>query len=57
MPDEEDIEMDLTEKFGIAVGWGATTLQRYHSDSRCDYHFGIHDPSHQPSELKKLSLE
>ena len=49
--------MDLTDKFGIATGWGASVLQSYRSDSRCDYHFGIHDPSHEPTELKKLNLK
>ena len=53
----DDIEMDLTDKFGIATGWGASVLQSYRSDSRCDYHFGIHDPSHEPTELKKLNLK
>ena len=57
LPDDEDIEMDLTNKFGIATGWGATALQRYRSDSRCDYHFGIQDPSHRPTKLKKLNLK
>ena len=54
IPDED---LDLTNKGGVAVGWGLTALKEYQEGTSCEFRTGVADTSAVPSKLKKINLE
>ena len=48
IPDED---LDLTNKAGIAVGWGLTSLEKYSQGTSCDFKEGVADSSAIPTKL------
>ena len=54
IPDED---LDLTNKAGIAVGWGLTALEKFSQGTSCDFKEGVADSSAIPTKLKKINLK
>ena len=56
LPDDDDLDI---EDLGtvIVIGWGATALTGYHTETTCDYKKGLYDPDDLPTKLKKLDLK
>ena len=48
---------DLRDRVGITIGWGASALAGYQTETTCDYKKGIFDPDDLPSKLKKINLK
>ena len=52
MGDSEDIEMKLSDRFGVVAGWGATEIAYGHT--LCGYKRGVVHPNSVSSVLKKV---
>ena len=50
--DSEDIEMKLSDRFGVVAGWGATEIAYGHT--LCGYKRGVVHPNSVSSVLKKV---
>ena len=56
LPDDDDLEIEDLGT-GIAIGWGVSSLQGYHTDTTCQYQKGLYDPDDLPTKLKKIDLK
>ena len=52
LPDQADLQMDLTLKYGLTAGWGATAVN--YQETLCDWTKGVHDVYSGSDVLKKM---
>ena len=52
LPDQADLQMDLTLKYGLTAGWGATAVN--YQETLCDWTKGVVDVSSGSDVLKKM---
>ena len=55
LPEASDLGLDLTERAGVAAGWGLQAVT--YTDTGCGFTMGVSDQTELPDKLNKIHLK